>query len=463
MEVVSHITRRSHRVRRAIAKDQNRRVTVVGWIQLLFASHMLVTSLVTAQAAGTAVASRTVVLLVMYAGFAGYTLFKSRRTGMDWYEIAASIALDFGLVMEIMFFQHGALDGGNGMLGGAPMFTYVYLLVAMRVLHFRYQYVVAAGVLAAACWATLVAITVSGSGGNWRALGIEAVMLSGMVDKLFSIVFMTTVVALAAREARAYFESSIVRGVAGNKLAKLVSSEVADQVLLAGGLRPGQGRIEHAAILMMDIRNFSRFATAMAPDQVLSLLQEYQALMVPVIAQRSGVVDKFMGDGILAHFGAVKKSESAAMDALKTIEDLMYATERWNEERRAKGQPVLEFGAAVSVGAVIFGALGGGAGKTEYTIIGHAVNVAAKLEKHTKHLGVRALCTKAAFDEAAKQGFKGQYNATPLAGTQIAGLEHAIDVVILCEKAGKSSAPTPPAAPSRSPVRLPPPPVPKAS
>ena len=95
-------------------------------------------------------------------------------------------------------------------------------------------------------------------------------------------------------------------------------------------------------------------------------------------------------------FGASVTTDTYAADALRAVAGIMRAAEEWGAERGGAGKPVLSVGAAVASGRITFGAVGDET-RLEYTVIGEAVNLAAKLEKHNKAEGVRAMTTVAAF------------------------------------------------------------------
>jgi adenylate cyclase len=160
----------------------------------------------------------------------------------------------------------------------------------------------------------------------------------------------------------------------------------------------------------------------------VQLIAEYQARMVPLVRAHGGSIDKFLGDGILASFGAARPSTTFAADALRAADALIVEADAWLAERRAAGSPAPRMGLAVAVGPVVFGAVGDEV-RLEFTVIGDAVNLAAKLEKHTKEERVDALTTRAAYEEAVGQGYAARKRA--LAGRKVAGVEGELDLVVL--------------------------------
>jgi adenylate cyclase len=101
------------------------------------------------------------------------------------------------------------------------------------------------------------------------------------------------------------------------------------------------------------------------------------------VRAHGGNIDKFMGDGILASFGAVRASSTYAADALHCIDAILSASHAWAQDRQARGVPALGIGIGVAHGPLVFGIIGVER-RLEYTVIGETVNLAAKLEKHNK-------------------------------------------------------------------------------
>jgi adenylate cyclase len=182
---------------------------------------------------------------------------------------------------------------------------------------------------------------------------------------------------------------------------------------------------------MVDIRDFTRFAASFPPDHVIRVLAGYQQFMVPEIRRHGGTVDKFLGDGIMASFGAVRPSDSYAADALRSLDDVIEAADEWNRYRAAEGEDLrLHVHAAVAVGRVIFGAVGDEA-RLEYTVIGDPVNLSAKLEKHNKAEGVRALTTRDALRTALAQGYRPPGDKPDLPSRAVAGVAEPVDLVVM--------------------------------
>ena len=132
-------------------------------------------------------------------------------------------------------------------------------------------------------------------------------------------------------------------------------------------------------ILISDVRNFTTMTEQSDPMELISLLDDYLAAMTEIIFKHNGIVDKFIGDGILAYWGAFTPGENhakeAAQAALEMIEKLKHLNEQWAQQ----GKEPIAIGIGVNTGSVIFGNIGRGK-KIEFTVIGDAVNLAARLE-----------------------------------------------------------------------------------
>ncbi|MEE8500894.1 MAG: adenylate/guanylate cyclase domain-containing protein, partial [Kiloniellales bacterium] len=192
----------------------------------------------------------------------------------------------------------------------------------------------------------------------------------------------------------------------------------------------GTGEARDAAIVNFDMRGFTRFAEKQAPDQVMSLLADYQHRMVQVIQTHGGSIDKFLGDGIMATFGAAAASPTYAADALRAVDQAIAAAKDWRVACEAEGRPCPEVNAAVATGRIVFGAVGDET-RLEYTVIGDAVNLSAKLEQHNKAQAVRALCDAKTYELALAQGYEPPEDKRRVPGAAVAGIGHPVDLVVL--------------------------------
>jgi class 3 adenylate cyclase len=164
-----------------------------------------------------------------------------------------------------------------------------------------------------------------------------------------------------------------------------VDPELADRVLAEGAVLAGE-EVE-VTILFLDMRNFTEFAERSSPHEVVARLNELFDCVVPVLEQHGGHVDKFIGDGLLAVFGAPEPLAGHAEWGVAAAREIAAVV-------RERFGPELEIGIGVNSGKVVAGTVGGG-GRLEFTVIGDVVNTAARVERVTRETGDDVLITEA--------------------------------------------------------------------
>jgi adenylate cyclase len=155
--------------------------------------------------------------------------------------------------------------------------------------------------------------------------------------------------------------------------------------LLSGKVQLG-GETLTATVLFADIRSFTTISESMDAHALVSLLNEYFSEMVAIISQEGGVVDKYIGDAIMAVFGVPVPKPDDALRAVRAAARMREALVKLNERLAAKGKPTLRIGIGLHTGELVAGNIGSEA-RMEYTVIGDAVNLASRLEGATKDLG----------------------------------------------------------------------------
>ena len=166
-------------------------------------------------------------------------------------------------------------------------------------------------------------------------------------------------------------------------MARYMSKDVLDQVLENGESILG-GRAQEVSILFSDIRSFTSISERIGARETVSMLNDYFSEMVDIIFSRRGILDKYIGDAIMAVFGTPFISPEDTDNALTVANEMIRTLRRFNEERATLGRDLVQIGIGVNTGEVVAGNIGSPK-RMDYTVIGDGVNLAARLEAATKY------------------------------------------------------------------------------
>jgi len=232
-----------------------------------------------------------------------------------------------------------------------------------------------------------------------RMSGIRSAMCAPLIykDRVFGLFYVDclskpyafskeelSIFSVIAAEAAIGFDNAqshqelALRVVERKALERFLSSAIVERILASPDQIHLGGESQVATVLFSDIRGFTRMAEKMEPHQVVELLNEYFTEMTDLIFENGGTLDKYLGDGILAVFGAPIARPDDAARSVKTAIEMQRALVHLNQNWQARGQPPLRVGIGVNTGQVTAGNIGS-TKRMDYTVIGDAVNLASRL------------------------------------------------------------------------------------
>lgn len=211
-------------------------------------------------------------------------------------------------------------------------------------------------------------------------------------------------------------ENKQLRGIFGS----YVSAETL-KALIAGNVQSRlEGERKRVCILFADIHNFGARSEESPAQELVSILNEYFSEMTIAIHQHNGTVGKFIGDAIMAYFGAPQQLDLPEKNALEAAQEMLLRVRQVNARLKEMGIAPIEIGIGVHVGDVVIGHIGSET-RHEYTAIGEVVSIAIKMEGLTKTLGYPVVCSKVTADSVELSGgilgLEGQFvDGVPICG-----------------------------------------------
>lgn len=219
---------------------------------------------------------------------------------------------------------------------------------------------------------------------------------------------------------RAQFEKSVRAVAARDRVTNLfgqhVSPAVVDRLLATRTDPPSEMRT--VCVLFLDIRGFTAMTRRRSAEETVALLNAFFAEMIEVVDRNNGIINKFLGDGFMALFGAPLDDPAAARNALAAARAMIDAVGGWNDSHPGWA---LKVGIGVHLGEAVTGTVGSPQRK-EYTVIGDTVNLAARLEQLTKEVGAQLLISQSVRDATPCDG------AVDLGPVAIRGYEEGVRV-----------------------------------
>ncbi len=425
------------RVTQAISKQEDSSEILVKFIQLFVVTIFGILYLVAPKTDANTQFSPVPYAILSYLAINLLMLFWAIKRSLPNMAVYASIIIDTALLMILIWSFHIQYMQPPSFYLKAPTLLYIFIFIALRALRFQARFVVAAGFAAAVGWLLMVLYVISVNPDDTMItrnyieyMTSNSILLGAEFDKIISMLIVTGVLALALNRAHNLLVSAVTEQTAAEDLSRFFDDTVATKIRDADHqIAPGEGMNRTASILNVDIRNFTIMAAKMDAGEVMRILTEYQRRIVPLIQKHGGTIDKFMGDGIMATFGATNPSDTYAADCLKALDDIMADLDTWSTDPDLAKLAPLNVNMASATGPVSFGAVGDDH-RLEYTVIGAAVNLSAKLEKLNKVLKTSSIIDKESYDIARSQGWS-PHSEPRFAHHDVAGTNENYEIVIL--------------------------------
>jgi adenylate cyclase len=203
-----------------------------------------------------------------------------------------------------------------------------------------------------------------------------------MANQLVLLAITTGLIAGAIWRARRHVERAVLAETERANLGRYFSPNVVER--LASDVRGLEaGRAQDAAVMFVDVIGSTRRMEAITPEEVITLIRAFHRRIVPIVFRHNGSIDKFLGDGLMAVFGAPEKAPYEARDALLCAVEILDTIDQERDQRIAVGKVASTVGIGIHFGPVIQGNVGI-ADRLEFTTLGDTVNVASRLESMTR-------------------------------------------------------------------------------
>jgi len=303
----------------------------------------------------------------------------------------AYVTFDVALVCFSVLLITRMLAFSPHMAFAIPASAMTFVVLAHASMRFRPALVVYAGTLTILLMALGMLVMPAPPAEALLPLGLDdADLLQSLLHSRilpFGIIALATLALWAtSRRTSDMLRASIDYSRRLGNLSRFFSPRLADRLAREAGREVSSGRRQRCAIMFIDIRQFTELARDMDPEQLSRLLGEFRGVVTEAIFECDGMVDKFIGDAVLAVFGALRPAGDDALRAISCGIGVLTAIEAWSTSPTLEHQPRIRVGIGAHYGEVFVGAVGNQR-MLEFTVLGDAVNLAERLERLTRIVG----------------------------------------------------------------------------
>ncbi len=246
------------------------------------------------------------------------------------------------------------------------------------------------------------------------------------IVRLLMVVLTGAILVFVALRTRALLNRAIDETTRRTKLSQFLPAQLAEQLSTSEQAALLKGKLQPAAVLFVDIRGFTALSEGLAPGSLGEFLATYRQIVTAQIHRHHGIVDKFIGDSVMAVFGAPDATANDARNAIACGKAILGAIDQWNAERQETGLSKVNVGIGIHSGDVFCGAVGDET-RMEFTVLGDTVNVAARLEHATEELGFPLVASEAVLTEAGIDA-AGQNEWKPLGSHEVRGRKEKLAI-----------------------------------
>ena len=318
------------------------------------------------------------------------------RRGAPWFAWAY-IVFDAAIVV-VLFHEH-LFAPGKGLDHNltAPSLAIGFVLLTQVALRLRPMMVLLFSGLVVLGWLALLTVAVEAplGWGMTQTLDGSAFLAEAALAAAFA--FAALVCGLLTHDHNVLLKNAVLAERRRANLSRFFSPTVLGELQTTGtslalGRRP-------VAVMFVDLRSFTRLSESIPLEELARLLVEFRELVTRQVFAHGGMIDKFIGDGVMAAFGQPRSTPDDAARALRCSVDLAAALGDWRASRRRRGEPGLQAGIGLHFGIVIGGVLRSGS-HDEFTLVGDVVNVAQRLEQLCKPLDASIVASGEIIDAA---------------------------------------------------------------
>lgn len=339
------------------------------------------------------------------ASLAALTLAEFRRGPPS---LAAFFVTLDALMVVVLFHEHLFAPGqtlDHNLT--APTLAIGFVLLTHVALRLQPRLVVLFSGFVIVGWLSLLTVAVDshlGSAGSTLAFDWSAFLAEGALAAAFG--FSAFVCWLLTHDHDELLKNAVASEGRRANLSRFFSPTVLSE-LERTGASLALGR-RHVAVMFVDLRSFTRLSETLPPEEIAQLLAEYRELVTTEVFAHSGMIDKFIGDGVMAVFGQPRTTPGDAARALECAVHLAEALMKWKQARLRTGRAAPDAGIGLHVGTAVGGVLHSGS-HDEFTLFGDAVNVAERLERLCKTLEASVVVSAKAISEVAGGAVRAQW------------------------------------------------------